>query len=667
MISSVEAEKRINELRGIIEKHNYFYYVEDKPEISDREYDQMMGELISLENQFPQYLTGDSPSQRVGGEPLRGFEAIRHFRPLLSLSNAFNLKDLEDFHRRNQSSIAEKIEYVVEPKIDGLSIVLTYEDGILQVGATRGDGETGENITQNLKTIRAIPLRLRENLPRLIVRGEAYMPKLSFTRLNETREEKGEELFANPRNAAAGSLRQLDPNIAASRSLNAFFYEIIYVEGKNLKTHWEGLEFLQELGFPVNSERILTKEINECASYCVEWAEKRAELPYEIDGMVIKINNLSWQEQLGATAKSPRWAIAYKFPAEQAITTLEDIIVRVGRTGVLTPTAILKPVRLAGTTVSRATLHNEDMIIEKDIHIGDRVIVQKAGDIIPEIVAVLPEYRTGQEKKFRLPDTCPECGSKVVRPEGEAAHRCSAGLSCPAQVKEGIIHFASRNAMDIEGLGPKIVEQLFNAELINDMADLYYLKEANLLELDRMGQLSVANLLTGIEESKNRPLSRLIFGLGIRHVGARGAKSLADYFGSLKALESTDENSLQAIPDIGPKVASSITNFFAQEGNRNVIEKLAKAGVKMEEIAETNPQTGKFAGQQFVLTGTLVSFSRKEAGELIENLGGRVVGSVSKNTDYVVAGEKPGSKYNKAVELNISILTEEEFINLLQQ
>lgn len=666
MSSLKEVEQQINELRNQIETHNYHYFVLDKPLISDQEYDRLMQQLIELETKYPQFLTADSPSQRVGGEPLKGFTTTRHYRPLLSLSNAFNLGDLQDFNRRVVSLLGQQPEYVIEPKIDGLSIALTYENGLLTVGATRGDGTVGEDITQNLKTIRAIPLKLRKPLPLLVVRGEAYMPKAAFERLNKEKEEKGEELFANPRNAAAGSLRQLDPRVAASRSLGAFFYEIIHVEGETVATHWEALQLLTELGLPVNPDRKLFADMEEGYAYCQEWAEKRASLSYEIDGMVIKVNNLGYQERLGATAKSPRWAVAYKFPAEQATTVLEDIIVRVGRTGVLTPTAILKPVRLAGTTVSKATLHNEDMIVEKDIHIGDTVVVQKAGDIIPEVVAVLPERRTGEERPYRLPTRCPECGSEVLRLEGEAAHRCTGGLSCPAQVREGIIHFASRDAMDIEGLGPKIIEQLSNAGLIHDAADLYYLKYEDLISLERMGDQSVNNLLNAIAASKERPLSRLLFGLGIRHVGQRAAKVLADHFGTLKALVQADESQLMAIEDIGPKVAASIVHFFAQEKNRQVIEKLAKAGVNMEQPREQETEL-PFSGKQFVLTGTLEGYSRKEAQELIEKLGGKVSSSVSSKTDFVVAGSKPGSKYDKAVSLNIPILSEEEFVALIRE
>jgi len=666
MPSLKEVEQEILALRQQIEEHNYRYYVLDKPVISDREYDRLMRRLIELETRYPQFLTPDSPSQRVGGEPLKGFATTRHFRPLLSLNNAFDLGDLKDFHRRVVSLLGEEPSYVVEPKIDGLSVALTYEDGVLTVGATRGDGVVGEDITQNLKTIQVIPLRLKKSLPRLVVRGEAYMPRAAFERLNREREERGEELFANPRNAAAGSLRQLDPRIAASRSLGAFFYEIIYVEGETVRTHWEALQLLEELGLPVNPERKLVHDIEEGYAYCQAWAEKRSSLAYDIDGMVFKVNELEWQTRLGNTAKSPRWAVAYKFPAEQAVTVLEDIIVRVGRTGVLTPTAILKPVRLAGTTVSKATLHNEDIIVEKDIRIGDTVVVQKAGDIIPEVVAVLPERRTGQERIFRLPDRCPECGSEVIRLEGEAAHRCTGGLSCPAQVREGIIHFVSRDAMNIEGLGPKVIEQLLNAKLIHDVADLYYLKYEDLVDLERMGPQSATNLLKAIAASKDRPLHHLLFGLGIRHVGQRAARILADHFGTLQALAQATESELTAINEIGPKMAASIVHFFAQEKNRQVIEKLARAGVNLVQPREEGGAL-PLSGKQFVLTGTLENYSRKEAQELIEKLGGKVSSSVSSKTDYVVVGANPGSKYDKALSLNIPILREEEFLALVNE
>ncbi|HHX50339.1 MAG TPA: NAD-dependent DNA ligase LigA, partial [Clostridia bacterium] len=538
------------------------------------------------------------------------------------------------------------------------------EKGILVSGATRGDGLVGENITQNLKTIPVIPLQLRRELPLLVVRGEAFMPKKAFARLNEERNRQGVSLFANPRNAAAGSLRQLDPKVAASRSLSAFFYEIMQVEGLETRTHWQALQLLEELGIPVNPDRKLCRSMDEVVDYCQEWAENRASLPFEIDGMVVKVNDLGVQKALGSTSRNPRWAIAYKFPAEQATTIVKDIIVKVGRTGVLTPTAILQPVRLAGTTVSRATLHNEDMIKEKDIHLGDTVVVQKAGEIIPEVVAVLPEKRTGKELSFQLPTICPECGSQVVRLEGEAAHRCTGGLSCPAQVREGIIHFASREAMDIEGLGPKVVEQLLAAGLIHDAADLYYLKYGDLIGLERFGDQSARNLLSAIERSKKGSLGQLIFALGIRYVGSRAGRLLAEYFPSIEVLRKASGEELQQIPEIGPRIADSILSFFREPLNMRVIEKLQEAGVKMEgERQVFGPRT--LADQQFVLTGTLEKFTRKEAKELIEEKGGRVSSSVTKNTDFVVAGTNPGSKYEKALNLNIPILSEEEFLKMM--
>lgn len=660
------ASKRVDELRAELEKHNYHYYVLDSPLITDAAYDQLMRELILLEAKFPQLLTSDSPSQRVGGEPASSFAGYRHRKPLLSLGNAFDEQDLRDFHRRVAGQTGANVEYVVETKIDGLSIALIYEDGVFVRGATRGDGETGEDVTNNLKTVRTIPLRLTKPLPRIEVRGEIFMPKAAFARLNEERELNGEALFANPRNAAAGSIRQLDPKITASRSLSAFIYEITYLEGEEISSHLEALRFLQELGFPVASDYKLCAGIEDVIEYCQEWANRRTALAYEIDGMVIKVNDLRQQADLGATSKSPRWAVAYKFPAEQVVTTVQDIIVRVGRTGVLTPTAVLAPVKVAGSTVSRATLHNEDIIKDKDIKIGDAVVIQKAGDVIPEVVEVLKEKRTGAEEEFRLPSTCPECGAHVVRLANEAASRCSGGLACPAQVREGIIHFVSRDAMNIEGLGPRVIEQLLEAQLIKDAADLYYLRYEDVIKLERMGELSTKNLLQAIEESKQRALGQLIFALGIRHVGAKAAKVLADHFGSLDSLGAATVEALTAIPDIGPKMAESITAFFAEPANRQVLEKLRRAGVNMQ--AETGKRgQGVLAGKLFVLTGSLERFTRKEAETMIENLGGKTASSVSKNTDYVVAGKEPGSKYEKALKLGINILTEEEFIELVNE
>lgn len=665
MLTLKEAEEKILKLREEIEKHNYQYYVLDNPLITDAEYDRLMQELLALEKEFPELVTPDSPTQRVGGQPLEGFKTHVHRTPLLSLSNAFGAEDLWDFHRRVLSTLGvDQVEYVVEPKIDGLSIALYYENGLLQIGATRGDGFTGEDVTQNLKTIGNVPLKLKENIPLLEVRGEAYMPKESFRRLNEEREAKGEVLFANPRNAAAGSIRQLDPKIAAQRDLRVMVYDIMYLEGKEIFRHSEALELLRQQGFSV-IEPFISSSMQEIVDYCAKWVQKRHDLSFEIDGLVIKVNDLEKQKRLGYTSKSPRWAIAYKFPAEQGVTKLVDILVRVGRTGAVTPTAILEPVRLAGTTVSRATLHNEDFIRDRDIRIGDYVVVQKAGDIIPEVVEVIKEKRTGEEIVFHYPTHCPECGSRIVRLEGEAVARCT-GISCPAQVREGIIHFASRNAMNIEGLGPAIVSLLLDNQLIRDAADLYYLQFADLVKLERMAEKSATNLLNAIEESKTRSLDRVIFALGIRLVGQRAAKILAQEFKTMANLEKATLEELTGINEIGPKMAESIVAFFKEEKNREFLARLKKAGVNMESV-ETSVLSNKLAGKTFVLTGTLENFTRKEAQEKIEALGGKVVGSVSKKTDYVVVGAEPGSKYEKAKELGITILNEEEFIALLDR
>ena len=661
-----EAQKKIEALRKELEEHNYRYYVLDSPTISDAEYDKLMQELIALERLFPQLVTPDSPSQRVGGSVASAFASYHHRKPLLSLANAFSAEDLLDFNRRVVSTLNSPVEYVLEAKIDGLSIALIYENGILIRGATRGDGENGEDVTANLKTVKSIPLRLKTPLPRLEVRGEVYMPKAAFARLNSEREEKGESLFANPRNAAAGSIRQLDPKVTAKRTLSAFIYEITYVEGLEPATHWESLKLLKELGFHVESHSKLCSSITEAIDCCQEWITKRHSLPFEIDGLVLKVNNLEQQKALGATAKSPRWAIAYKFPAEQVKTTVKDIVISVGRTGVLTPTAVLEPVRVAGSTVSRATLHNEDIIREKDIKIGDKVIIQKAGDVIPEVVKVVKEERTGQEKDFIFPQFCPECGSQVVRLENEAAARCTGGLACPAQLRESIIHFASRDALNIEGLGPKVIEQLLQAGLINNAADLYYLKFEDLVKLERMAELSAQNLLDAIERSKKASLGQLIFALGIRNVGAQAGKVLAAKFKTLDALSKASVEELLEIPDVGPKMAQSIVSFFTEPRNQKVIQLLREAGVNMENREET-VANGKLAGKQFVLTGTLPNLTRREAQEMIELQGGKVSSSVSKKTDYVIVGSDPGSKYDKAMQLGITILNEEQLLSLLKE
>lgn len=657
------ARKRAESLRQEIEFHDYRYYVLDQPSISDAEYDKMMRELEKLENQFPSLVTPYSPTRRVGGRPREGFTQVRHLSPMISLSNAFDEAELRDFDRRVRQGLpGEAVQYVVEPKIDGLAVSLYYENGVLVRGATRGDGETGEDITENLKTIGSVPLRLRRPVPELEVRGEAYMSKESFSRLNETREEAGEPLFANPRNAAAGTLRQLDPKVTASRRLGLFVYGLGHVQGTSPVHHAEVLELLKELGFKVN-EYELFDGLEELINYCLKWQASRFDLPYAADGLVLKVNSLSQQERLGATMKSPRWAIAYKFPPEQAVTTVKNIFVRVGRTGALTPTAELDPVRLAGTTVSKATLHNEDIINEKDIRIGDRVLVQKAGDIIPEVVSVIKEERTGREEAWSMPQQCPACGIRVIRAGGESAVRCT-NLACPAKLWEGLIHFASRNAMDIAGLGPAVIGQLMAANLVRDPADLYTLKFDDLTSLERMGTKSAQNLLEAVEASKGNSLARLIFALGIRHVGERAARLLAERYGSMESLASAGEEELVSIPEIGPKIASSTTSFFAAPENRRVIDKLARAGVDPREDRSAPQGDKPLLGKVFVITGTLEGFNRQEAQELVESLGGKVTSSVSRKTDYVVVGDKPGSKYDKAVSLGIPVLGEKEFIEL---
>jgi DNA ligase (NAD+) len=661
-----EARLRVRALREQIEYHNYRYYVLDEPVISDAEYDRLMRELQTLEREFPELVTPDSPTQRVGGEPRPGFATVRHFTPMLSLANAFDEESLRDFDRRVRELVGgESVEYVVEPKIDGLAVSLYYENGLLVWGATRGDGEVGEDITPNLKTIRSIPLRLRTpNVTRVEVRGEAYMPKAAFAELNAAREEAGEPPFANPRNAAAGSLRQLDPRVTASRQLNIYVYGLGLVEGGRAPaTHAEALAWLREAGFRVNPGHRVCRNIEEALACCREWEGKRFDLPYVIDGMVIKVNSLDQQRRLGATLKSPRWAVAYKFPPEQAVTVIEDIIVRVGRTGVLTPTALFRPVRLAGTTVSRATLHNEDLIREKDVRIGDHVVVQKAGDVIPEVVRVLPERRTGRERPYTLPRRCPACGAHTVRLEGEVAWRCP-NMACPAQLHERLIHFASRNAMDIAGLGPKIIAQLLERGLVRNVADLYNLRYEDLVNLERLGPKSAQNLLRAIAETRDRPLAQLIFGLGIRHVGERAARVLAERFGSLEGLMAATEEELQEIPEIGPKIAASVVAFFAAEENREIVRRLERAGVRTREEVRVRGDL-PLAGKTFVLTGALERFTRQEAERLITELGGRVASSVSRKTDYVVVGENPGSKYERAAALGVPILNEEEFLALV--
>ncbi len=659
-----EAWEKIDGLVKKLNYHSYRYYVLDAPEITDYEYDMMFKELLELEKQFPELIREDSPTQRVGGQPLGAFEQVVHAVPMLSLDNSYDKGELLDFDRRTRKAIGESIEYSIEPKIDGLSVSLKYEEGTFVQGATRGDGWIGENITQNLRTIKSIPLRLKEAI-NIEVRGEVYISREKFVELNKKQQEKGEMIFANPRNAAAGSLRQLDPRITAQRPLDIFIFNIQREEGLFFQKHVEGLEYLESIGFKIVPHKICNN-LEEVFQLCEEWMEKKGQLDFDIDGLVIKVNDLKQREKLGVKAKSPRWAIAYKFPAEQQETVIKDIIVQVGRTGALTPTAVLEPVKVAGSVISRATLHNEDYICEKDIRIGDKVIIQKAGDVIPEVVRVVFDERTQKEKKFHIPKVCPSCGEETVRLEGEAVTRC-VNASCPAQLERGIIHFVSRDAMNIEGIGPSIAALFLKNQLIKDVADLYYLEKEDLIPLERMGEKSAQNLINAIEKSKKNDLDRVIFGLGIRLVGAKAATLLAETFQDMDRFMEADMEEIISIPEIGEKIAQSIVAFFKEEENIILIEKLKKAGVNMnwkrkDEYA--GPQ--KLVGLTFVLTGTLGNYTRNEAKALIESLGGKVSGSVSKKTDYVLAGSDAGSKLDKANQLGVRIITEEEFEKIIE-
>lgn len=662
------AEKRTKELHNLLNKYNYEYHVLDNPSVPDAEYDALLKELVDLEETFPALKTSDSPSQRVGGEILDMFQKVQHHSPMLSLGNAFNEADLRDFDRKVRQAIGDSFSYVCELKIDGLAVSLRYVDGLFELGATRGDGTTGEDITANLRTIRSIPLRLNEQVS-IEVRGEAFMPKKSFEALNKAKDENGEEPFANPRNAAAGSLRQLDPRIAASRNLDIFLYAIGDPGETGVRSHSQGLDLLDDLGFKTNKERQRCASIEDVLQYVEGWQEKRPHLPYEIDGIVIKVDSLEQQDELGTTAKSPRWAIAYKFPAEEVVTKLLNIELSVGRTGVLTPTALLEPVKVAGTTVKRASLHNEDLIREKDIKIGDSVVVKKAGDIIPEVVNVLVERRTGEEVDFLMPTHCPECESELVRIEGEVALRCI-NPKCPAQIREGLIHFVSRNAMNIDGLGERVVSQLFQEKLIEDVADLYKLTYDQLISLERMGEKSVTNLLNAINASKSNSLERLLFGLGIRHVGSKAAKTITMEFGNMDKLANATREDLTAINEIGDKMADSIVAFFEQEEAAELIQELKDSGVNMEYTGArpvaAEESDSVFAGKTIVLTGKLEQLSRNEAKEQIELLGGKITGSVSKKTDIVIAGEDAGSKLTKAEQLGIEIWDEEKLLEELK-
>ena len=664
-----EAKKRIEELTELIIKYDKAYFVDDNPLVPDAVYDQLFRELVELEAKYPEFVLEHSPTKRVGSEPVDAFRKVEHEVPMLSLGNAFQEQELLDFHRRVTQAIGNDVEYICELKIDGLAVSLTYEDGKLVRGATRGDGSVGEDITSNLKTIRSIPLMIEET-GKLEVRGEAYMPKRSFEQLNKERKEKGEQLFANPRNAAAGSLRQLDPRIAAKRHLDMFAYGYGVWQIPEVGTHSGRLEKLQKLGFKINPHWKICRSIDEVIAFVKKWTEQRSSLPYDIDGIVVKVNDIKQQEQLGFTARTPRWAIAYKFPAQEAVTTLIDIELSVGRTGVVTPTAILEPVFVDGSTVSRATLHNEDHIRALDIRIGDRVIIKKAGDIIPQVVRVLFEERKEGLEPYRMPDHCPACNSKLVHLDDEVALRCI-NPDCPAQLKEGIIHFVSREAMNIDGLGEKIIEQLFDAGLIKSIADLYRLKKEDLLPLERMGEKSVQNLLTAIEASKQNSLEKLIFGLGIRHIGEKAASLLAKNFKTMDALKNATFDELVAIDEIGEKMAESVVKFFKEEKVVQLIEQLERLGINMtylkdEPEGQSIAAQAVFANKTVVLTGKLEHFTRNEAKAIIEANGGKVTGSVSKNTDLVIAGEKAGSKLKQAEKLNIPVWDEEKFIEVIK-
>ncbi|WP_294041928.1 NAD-dependent DNA ligase LigA [Thiolapillus sp.] len=669
-MSAASIRARAEDLRRQIDYHNYRYYVLDDPEIPDSEYDRLMRELQELEAAHPELITPDSPTQRVGAQPLKEFAEVRHAIPMLSLGNAFSDEEMADFDERVRKLLnVEQIEYSAEPKLDGLAISLRYEKGILLQGATRGDGHRGEDVTSNVRTIGAIPLRLLgEGWPAVLeVRGEIFMPKKGFEELNRRARKKGEKTFANPRNAAAGSLRQLDPKITATRPLSFYAYGWGELSVEKLgDSYSDAMAVIKEYGLPVSPELNVVQGLQGCLDYFDAMTRKRDSLDYEIDGVVFKVNDLQQQERLGFVSRAPRWAIARKFPAQEALTVVKDVEFQVGRTGAVTPVARLDPVEVGGVTVRNATLHNMDEVKKKDVHIGDTVYVRRAGDVIPEIVRVLPEPRPKTAREVVLPKHCPVCGSDVIKPEGEAVARCTGGLYCPAQRKEAIKHFASRRAMDIEGLGDKLVEQLVEQELIHDPADLYSLTRQQLMGLERMGEKSAQNLLDALERSKETTLAHFLYALGIREVGEATSQTLAQQFGSLEALEKASEEELQETPDIGPIVAAHIAAFFHQPHNREVIDKLLQAGIHWPVVERAAEEVLPLKGKTFVLTGNL-SRHRSEIKAELQALGAKVAGSVSRKTDYVVAGEAAGSKLAKAEELGITILDEEQLDELLRE
>lgn len=658
------AKIRIDELRRILNKSGYEYYVLDNPSISDFEYDRLMRELINIEAEYPELITPDSPTMRVGGEVSEGFSEVSHTVQMQSLADVFSKEELYEFDARVRAALdIESVEYVTEMKIDGLSVSLEYENGSFVRGSTRGNGFVGEDITQNLKTIASIPLRLTEDIPYLEVRGEVFMPEKSFIKLNEQREASGEPTFANPRNAAAGSLRQLDSRITAERRLDIFVFNVQRIEGPELSSHRQSLNYLKKLGFKVIPGDGVFSGIDEAYAEVMRIGENRGNLSFDIDGAVVKVNSFAQREILGTTSKTPKWAAAYKFPAEQQRTKLLDIALQVGRTGVVTPNAVLEPVRIAGSTVSRATLHNIDNIKDKDIRIGDTVIIEKAGDIIPAVVGVEKDGRSGDEKPFEMPKSCPVCGGELVREEGEAAVRC-VNPNCAAQQLRAIIHFVSKPAMDIDGMGASIAEQLLEEGLVSCCADIYSLKYEDLISLERFGDKSVRNLLDSIEKSKQQGLDRVLFGLGIRMVGSRAAQIIAEVFKDIDSLMSSSADELASIPEIGEKTAKSICDYFRQDKTKELVDRLRQAGVKLTYDAQTVDES--LSDKIFVLTGTLPTLKRSEAKKLIEAHGGKVSGSVSKKTDYVVAGIDAGSKLDKAVSLGVSVISESELIGMIE-
>ena len=660
--------KQVEKLRKELNRHNHLYHVLDQPEISDGQYDTIIRELRKLEEENPELITPDSPTQRVGDEPAEGFDRAEHPVPLLSLGNAFDDEELLAWHRRTTDLLEDaRFDMVCELKFDGLAVALTYENGVLVRGATRGNGAVGEDVTSNMRTIKSIPLRLLENgPPRFEVRGEVFFPISAFHRFNEDRLAQGLEQYAHPRNTAAGSVRQLDPRMTAGRPLDIFVYSLGYAEGDVPDNHWDTLQYLGGLGFKINPTNRLVSTPDEAIDFYRTWLESFEDLDYGCDGVVIKVNRFDFQQHLGVVGREPRWAVAYKFPATQSVTQLLDIGVNVGRTGSLNPYAILEPVDVAGVTVKQATLHNEDYIEAKDLRIGDWVVIERAGEVIPQVVSVVPGRRTGDEKVFEMPKACPSCGEPVVRPEGEAMTLC-VNVGCPTQLARLLEHFVSKGAMDIEGMGSKQTSQLLHEGLIKDVAALYSLKKEDLVELERMAEKSVTNLLAAIELSKDRPLASVLVALGIGHVGGEVAELLARHFGSMDALMEATEEELTAIPSIGPKIAEAVTAYFSNESNRGVIDKLRDFGVRLEDEARGEPEAQHLTGVRFVVTGRLQGFSRSEIEDRIKELGGAVSGSVSRKTDYLVAGEDAGSKLADAHELEVDVLDEEGFSKLIEE